>query len=135
MTEAQRCSGELVVFSLDLDVKQSFVICAVSPGLLQELDVAIFKLAADGLFKLSPAYLFVGLLLLGSLVNRLEAGLHTQSDGTSWTGIVVGIGPDLNKVVLSGREELVACCAYVEEERVRWQQGELFFRRNGVACS
>jgi hypothetical protein len=84
MTEAQRCSGELVVFSLDLDVKQSFVICAVSPGLLQELDVAIFKLAADGLFKLSPAYLFVGLLLLGSLVNRLEAGLHTQSDGTSW---------------------------------------------------
>jgi hypothetical protein len=108
------------MLSLDFNVEQSFVICAISPGLLQKLDVAIFKLAADGLFKLGPAYLLICLFLLGSLVDRLEASLHAQSDGTSWVGIIVGIGPDFDKLVLCGREELVACCAYVEERRVRW---------------
>jgi hypothetical protein len=28
---------------------------------------------------------------------------------------------------VGGREQLVACCAYVEEKRVRGQQSELFF--------
>lgn len=109
------------MFPFDLDVKQDFVICAISPGLLQELNVAVFELAADGLFKLSSAYLLVCLFLLRSLVDRLEAGLHTQPDGTSWTGVVVGIGSDFDSLVLGDGEELVACCAYVEEERVRWQ--------------
>ena len=135
MNKAQRCSGKLVVFSFDLDVKQDFVICAIFPGLLQELDIAIFELAANGLFKLSPAYLLVCLFLLGSFVDRLEAGLHAQSDGTSGTGVIVGIGSDFNRLVLGDGEELVAGCAYVEEERIRWQQGELFFGRDGVACS
>lgn len=112
---------------LDLDVKQGFVICAISPCSLQEFDVAVFELAADSLFKLSPAYLLICLFLLGSLVDRLEAGLHTESDGTCWTSVVVGIGSNLNSLVLCDREELVACCAYVEEQRVRWHQGELFF--------
>lgn len=120
---------------LDLDVKQGFVICAIPPGPLQEFDVAIFQLATDGLFKLSPAYLLVCLFLLGSLVDRLEAGLHAESDGACWTSVVVGISSDLNSLVLGDGDEFVAGCAYVEEQRVRWQQGELFFGRDCVACS
>lgn len=115
------------MLALDLYVKQGFVICAISPGPLQQFDVAVFELAADSLFKLSPAYLLVCLFLLGSLVDRLEAGLHTDSDGTRWTGSIVGIGSDFDKLILCDREELVARGAYVEEQRVGRQQGELFF--------
>lgn len=104
------------------------MICAISPGPLQEFDVGVLELAADSLFKLSPGYLLVCLFLLGSLVDRLEAGLHTECDGTRWVGFVVGIGSDFNKLVLCDGQELVACRAYVEEQRVRGgQQGELFF--------
>lgn len=125
--KSQWCSGKLVVLSLDLDIKQSFVICAILPGLLQKLDLLIVEFAADGLLELSSAYLLVGLFLLGSFVDRLEACLHAQPDGTSRASMVVGIGPDLDGLVVGGREQLVACCAYVEEKRVRGQQSELFF--------
>ena len=108
---AQKRSSELVVLSFDFDVEQSLMICTVSPGLLQELDVFVVELATNSLLELSSASLLVCLFLLGGLVDGLKACLHTQSDGTSRAGLVVGIGSYLDGIVLGGREELVTCGA------------------------
>ena len=69
------------------------MIGALLPCLFQLLHLVVLETTANLCFQLCPGDLFSNLLLLGSLESRLEASLHADAKGSTWT-LVLRIGSD-----------------------------------------